>query len=268
MDSTGGRRERKTKVREGALKEADALAPSWWDAEGKPGRVPSDLDERCYGSVRPLSSPPRLLDGLPGLRKPLTPSCRPQCQKLLFSATLSRDPAKIDALHLHRPVYISVEDALDPHAEDEGVDNELKFTFPAELSVRPSPSGRRVESSSTDTLSTSSAGAHDHLAVLAQAAVPLPPPPHPLDLVGLVLHQVGRGRHPPRQARRVLRGGAHRRRGRGGQARRRQGLLVRAGARRAQQGLARLQEGRRPDVRLALSLFSLSLARLPLLSER
>jgi len=59
-----------------------------------------------------------------------------QCQKLLFSATLSRDPAKIDALHLHRPVYISVEDALDPHAEDEGVDHELKFTFPAELSVR------------------------------------------------------------------------------------------------------------------------------------
>ncbi|KPV71921.1 uncharacterized protein RHOBADRAFT_30559 [Rhodotorula graminis WP1] len=106
MDPTGGRRERRTKVREGGLEEADALAPSWWDAEGKPGRMPSDLDERCHGS----------------------------CQKLLFSATLSRDPAKIDALHLHRPVYISVEDALDPHAEDEGVDNELKFTFPAELS--------------------------------------------------------------------------------------------------------------------------------------
>ncbi|GAA5905577.1 hypothetical protein JCM8208_005775 [Rhodotorula glutinis] len=106
MDPTGGRRERRTKVREGGLKEADALAPSWWDAEGKPGRVASDVDERCHGS----------------------------CQKLLFSATLSRDPAKIDALHLHRPVYISIEDALDPHAEDEGVDNELKFTFPAELS--------------------------------------------------------------------------------------------------------------------------------------
>ncbi|TNY17171.1 P-loop containing nucleoside triphosphate hydrolase protein [Rhodotorula diobovata] len=107
-DPTGGRRrERKTKARAaGGLKEADALAPAWWDAEGKPGRVASDVDERCHGS----------------------------CQKLLFSATLSRDPAKIDALHLHRPVYISVEDALDPHAEDEGVDHELKFTFPAELS--------------------------------------------------------------------------------------------------------------------------------------
>jgi ATP-dependent RNA helicase DDX51/DBP6 len=53
----------------------------------------------------------------------------------LFSATLSRDPAKIDALHLHRPIYVSVEDALDPHAEDEGVDGELKFTFPASLKV-------------------------------------------------------------------------------------------------------------------------------------
>jgi len=28
-----------------------------------------------------------------------------------------------------------VEDALDPHAEDEHIDDELKFTFPAELSV-------------------------------------------------------------------------------------------------------------------------------------
>ncbi|GAA6002747.1 uncharacterized protein JCM10292_002997 [Rhodotorula paludigena] len=100
------RREKKAPSKGDKLPTADALAPGWWDAEGKVGRIPSDVDERCQGS----------------------------CQKLLFSATLSRDPAKIDALHLHRPVYISVEDALDPHAEDEGVDNELKFTFPAELS--------------------------------------------------------------------------------------------------------------------------------------
>ncbi|GAA6046760.1 hypothetical protein JCM3770_005628, partial [Rhodotorula araucariae] len=105
-DPMGGRTERRAKRREGGPRQADALAPAWWDAEGKPGRVASDLDERC----------------------------QPSCQKLLFSATLSRDPAKIDALHLHRPVYISVEDALDPHAEDEGIDSELKFTFPAELS--------------------------------------------------------------------------------------------------------------------------------------
>ncbi len=82
---------------------SDALAPEVWDAGI--GRVASDVDERAEGS----------------------------CQKLLFSATLSRDPAKIAALHLHRPVYVSVEDALDPHAEDDGVDGELKFTFPASL---------------------------------------------------------------------------------------------------------------------------------------
>ncbi|GAA5902975.1 uncharacterized protein JCM6883_002652 [Sporobolomyces salmoneus] len=88
------------------LVKADAVAPAWWDAEGKVGRIASGVDERSQSS----------------------------CQKLLFSATLSRDPAKIDALHLHRPIYISVEDALDPHAEDEQIDDELKFTFPAELS--------------------------------------------------------------------------------------------------------------------------------------
>lgn len=56
-DPTGGRRrERKTKARAaGGLKEADALAPAWWDAEGKPGRVASDVDERCHGSVSPPS---------------------------------------------------------------------------------------------------------------------------------------------------------------------------------------------------------------------
>ncbi|GAA5838237.1 hypothetical protein JCM3766R1_001870 [Sporobolomyces carnicolor] len=91
-----------------AVAKSDALAPAVWDAEGKVGRVSSDVDERSQSS----------------------------CQKLLFSATLSRDPAKIDALHLNRPIYISVEDALDPHAEDEQVDDELKFTFPAELSER------------------------------------------------------------------------------------------------------------------------------------
>ncbi|SGY12726.1 BQ5605_C011g06587 [Microbotryum silenes-dioicae] len=82
---------------------ADVQAPAWWDAET--GRTSSELD------VRSVSS----------------------CQKLLFSATLSRDPAKIDSLQLHRPLYISVEDALDPHAEDEAIDQELKFTFPASL---------------------------------------------------------------------------------------------------------------------------------------
>ncbi|GAA5905491.1 hypothetical protein JCM6882_004767 [Rhodosporidiobolus microsporus] len=111
-----------TNLEQDRLKLADPMAPLWWDAseaEGGVGRVGAEGEERSFGS----------------------------CQKLLFSATLSRDPAKIDALHLHRPIYISVEDALQPHAEDDAfvssttapgadvdVDAEKRFTFPAELS--------------------------------------------------------------------------------------------------------------------------------------
>lgn len=57
---------------------------------------------------------------------------------MLFSATLSRDPAKIDALDLNNPIFVSVEDELDGKtAGDEGVDDELKFTLPATLRVCP-----------------------------------------------------------------------------------------------------------------------------------
>ncbi|KAI5481190.1 ATP-dependent DNA helicase [Pseudohyphozyma bogoriensis] len=89
------------KVLEPAI--ADAMAPEWWDAGV--GKLESDVYEKSL----------------------------PSCQKLLFSATLSRDPAKIDALKLHRPIYVSVEDELDGNFDDEGVDDELKFTLPATL---------------------------------------------------------------------------------------------------------------------------------------
>lgn len=57
-----------------------------------------------------------------------------QVQKLLFSATLTRDPAKIAALELRNPRYISVQEVradgrADIRAEDE-------FTLPASLQVR------------------------------------------------------------------------------------------------------------------------------------
>lgn len=112
---------------DGARSASDAVAPECWD--DRIGRVGSDLDVRALSSASL-----RLLSMMYTCSS--SPLLRQQCQKLLFSATLSRDPAKIDALHLHRPVYVSVEDALDPHAEDEGVDGELKFTFPANLKVR------------------------------------------------------------------------------------------------------------------------------------
>ncbi|KAM0753774.1 DEAD-domain-containing protein [Meredithblackwellia eburnea MCA 4105] len=84
--------------------ESDAVAPDWWSSSV--AKLPSDVNERCLHS----------------------------CQKLLFSATLSRDPAKIDALHLTRPIFISVEDAIDGAFDDDHVDDELKFTLPATLS--------------------------------------------------------------------------------------------------------------------------------------
>ncbi|GAA5858660.1 hypothetical protein JCM8547_001410 [Rhodosporidiobolus lusitaniae] len=100
------------------LKTADAVAPAWWDAEkelGGLGRLGVEGEERMGGC----------------------------CQKLLFSATLSRDPAKIAALQLHRPIFISVEDSLpsslnpaDGAVEAEDVDGEKRFTFPEKLEER------------------------------------------------------------------------------------------------------------------------------------
>jgi ATP-dependent RNA helicase DDX51/DBP6 len=81
-----------------------------------------------------MSAPSHLWVLCVHLCRPALTVFSPQCQKLLLSATLSRDPAKIDALHLHRPIFISVEDPLDPDAEDEEIDEELKFTLPATLS--------------------------------------------------------------------------------------------------------------------------------------
>lgn len=49
------RREKKAPSKGDKLPTADALAPAWWDTEGKVGRIPSDVDERCQGSVRRVS---------------------------------------------------------------------------------------------------------------------------------------------------------------------------------------------------------------------
>ncbi|RUO96673.1 hypothetical protein BC936DRAFT_141634 [Jimgerdemannia flammicorona] len=76
--------------------------------------------------------------------KPKIPSVRPRSlfccrsiviliQKLLFSATLTRNPAKIASLHLLNPQYIAVQVAGKIGAEDE-VARE-KYTTPAGLRV-------------------------------------------------------------------------------------------------------------------------------------
>ena len=63
------------------------------------------------------------------------------CQKLLFSATLTRDPAKIAALDLQEPKYFIVQS----HRSSDNVHNDNimdvvmeKYTMPATLKVRSS----------------------------------------------------------------------------------------------------------------------------------
>ncbi|GAA5973548.1 hypothetical protein JCM11641_007113 [Rhodosporidiobolus odoratus] len=99
---------------------ADSMSPLWWDSEGAEGRL-----VKPKGAAREVGC----------------------CQKLLFSATLSRDPAKIAALQLHRPIFISVEDSVDAAFVDGpsgtgdaaaatgalDVDAEKRFTFPPTL---------------------------------------------------------------------------------------------------------------------------------------
>jgi ATP-dependent RNA helicase DDX51/DBP6 len=50
---------------------------------------------------------------------------RPETQKLLFSATLTRDPSKISALQLQQPVYVAVRDSNEPVTSE--------FTLPSTL---------------------------------------------------------------------------------------------------------------------------------------
>lgn len=60
------------------------------------------------------------------------------CQKLLFSATLTRDPAKIAALNLRDPKYFVVQGASgEAVTQEEGVLDLVmeKFSMPATLSV-------------------------------------------------------------------------------------------------------------------------------------
>lgn len=79
------------------------------------------------------------LRGVPHLRTDFDEKTKESCQKLLFSATLTRDPARISALDLHEPKYFVVQDqSTNDSGQDEGVLNIVmdKFTMPATLKVR------------------------------------------------------------------------------------------------------------------------------------
>ncbi|KAI9061028.1 DEAD-domain-containing protein [Trametes sanguinea] len=77
-----------------------------------------------------------LLCDVPYVRTDYDEKKEPSCQKLLFSATLTRDPAKIAALGLRNPKYIVVQRKKDGVAsKEEGVLDFVmeKFTMPATL---------------------------------------------------------------------------------------------------------------------------------------
>ncbi|KAJ9124143.1 hypothetical protein QFC22_000939 [Naganishia vaughanmartiniae] len=89
----------------------DAVASSWYEGLG--------LQEKLWEGSRPLSS---------------------QCQKLLFSATLTRDPSKIAALQLRNPRYFIVGDAApEPVEGSQGVPADITgnaFALPSTLTER------------------------------------------------------------------------------------------------------------------------------------
>ena len=87
-----------------------------------------------------------LLHGTPHVRTDLDESKDTSCQKLLFSATLTRDPSSIAALDLRDPKYFVVQGSSEGAVtQEDGVLNLVmeKFSMPATLSVRLAQSRRR-----------------------------------------------------------------------------------------------------------------------------
>lgn len=84
-----------------------------------------------------------LLRGSPHVHTVLDEKKETSCQKLLFSATLTRDPSKIVALNLREPKYFIVQGSTRAHADNEEsiVDVVMeKYTMPASLKVSGLPS--------------------------------------------------------------------------------------------------------------------------------
>jgi len=97
-----------------ALPRADALAPAFLHPQDNTLQVRTDIDEKR----------------------------EPSCQKLLFSATLTRDPSKLAALNLHNPKYFVVQGRAEAPTANADVDMEQsgvldlvmeKFSMPTTL---------------------------------------------------------------------------------------------------------------------------------------
>ena len=80
-----------------------------------------------------------LIRKTPHVRTDLDEVKETSCQKLLFSATLTRDPSKIAALNLRDPKYFLVQSpSVETATQEEGVLDLVmeKFSMPDTLSVR------------------------------------------------------------------------------------------------------------------------------------
>lgn len=102
-------------------------------------QLPSPEGKEVYSNPDALAPAflPLLLD-LPHVHTVFDERKETSCQKLLFSATLTRDPSKIVALDLRDPKYFIVQGQSGNEADHEHniVDVVLeKFTMPATLSV-------------------------------------------------------------------------------------------------------------------------------------
>ena len=89
------------------------------------------------------------------------------CQKLLFSATLTRDPSKIGALNLRDPKYFVVQgSSRDAVTQEEGVLDLVmeKFNMPATLSVSD------VHIADVTACSSVGAGTYDRLRICTETA--------------------------------------------------------------------------------------------------
>ncbi|KAH8100093.1 DEAD-domain-containing protein [Cristinia sonorae] len=109
-----------------AVSESSAAAPA-------PASLNS-VDVPASDAVAPAYR--HLVRGIPYVHTDLDEKKESSCQKLLFSATLTRDPAKISALHLNNPQYLVVQSTDDKTTKEDGVLDLVmeKFAFPASLS--------------------------------------------------------------------------------------------------------------------------------------
>ncbi|KAI0635676.1 P-loop containing nucleoside triphosphate hydrolase protein [Trametes polyzona] len=104
-----------------------------------PSKPLSQSDPNKIDRPRPDALAPaflHILRDVPYVRTDIDEQKEPSCQKLLFSATLTRDPAKIAALGLRAPKYIVVQGKKSAVASnEEGVLDFVmeKFTMPATL---------------------------------------------------------------------------------------------------------------------------------------